>query len=91
MPEWIIALKAAVGSHNVAAFLDGRLALADSNIVKMKVVRGEQRAFATKLGVSYKFHVFMSFVLFPVAKLHKNKEKSRIRFTDKTKRFTERG
>ena len=64
MPEGVVALETAVGRHDVAALLYGRLALAYGHVVEVQVVRGEQRALASKLGVAdclhcrYRFHVF---------------------------------
>ena len=56
MPERIVTFKAAVGGHNVAAFLYGRLAFAYGYVVDVQVVRREQRAFAAKFGVLNQFH-----------------------------------
>ena len=56
VPEGVVALEAAVGGHNVAALLYGRLALAYGHVVEVQVVRGEQRALASKLGVADSLH-----------------------------------
>ena len=88
MPEGVVALETAVRSHDVAALLDGRLALADGHVVDVKVVRGEERTLSAELCVSYKFHIILPFVLFHGAKLSKKGDTTCILFTDKTTNLT---
>ena len=62
VPERIVALKAAVGGHDVGTLFDGRLSGQDGHVVQVEVVRGEQGTFASELGVFYQLHVFLVFV-----------------------------
>ena len=51
VPERIIPLETAIGCHDVAALFDARFSFADGHVIQVKVVRGEQRAFAPEFFV----------------------------------------